>query len=211
MRAALPILQLSILGLAMLKRPDVNDTLARSMIELRTLQRYTLEAFELQQHEDDLEYHEDAAQLISHTVEVLRKHIKRLDTEIAALGGSSDALRAATTSMSGAFLGFLSKIRSHDTSKMLRDDYTLLSLASIGYIMLHTTSLALSRSDVAEIAMEHHQELVPLVREIAQTLPHLVLQDLSRSFGQVNDTAADQTLLAASRTVLPDTPWAVVA
>lgn len=195
----------------MQKRPDINDTLARSVTELRALERYTLEALELQQYEDDLEHHQEAANLIAQAVEVLRNHITRLDLRITTLAGTTDALRAATSSMSGAFSGFFSKIRSHDTSKMLRDDYTLLSLASIGYVMLHTSALALRRTDVAEMAMQHHQDLAPLVQEIALTLPHLVLRNLSRSFGSLNSAAAENTVLIASQTIVPDTPWAVMA
>jgi len=195
----------------MQKCPDINDTLVRSITELRALERYTLEALELQQHEDDLEDHEAAAQLIDQVVEVLREHIQRLDLQIASLGGSKEALRVATTSMAGAFLGFLSKIRSHDTSKMLRDDYTLLSLASIGYVMLHTTALALRQTTLAEMAMQHHRELAPLVESIAEMLPHLVMQDLSRNFGGLNRSAADATVRLASETVVPDSPWAALA
>lgn len=190
--------------------PAINDTLVRSITELRALERYTLEALELQQSEDDLEDHEAAAKLIGQTVEILRTHIRRLDVAIAALSGSKDALRLATTSMAGAFLTFLSKNRSHDTSKMLRDDYTLLSLASIGYVMLHTTSLALRQADLAAMAMQHHQEMAPLVEEIALTLPHLVLQDLARDFGGLNGVAANTTVLVARDTLVPDTPWAVL-
>lgn len=195
----------------MQKCPDITDTLVRSITELRALERYTLEALELQQYEEDLEEHQAAAQLIQQTVELLREHIRQLDLRIATLGGSKEALRAATTSMSGAFLGFLSKTRSHETSKMLRDDYTLLSLASIGYVMLHTTALALRQPALAEMAMCHHRELAPVVSEIARTLPHLVLQDLSRTFGGLNRTAAETTVQVASETVAPDTPWAAVA
>lgn len=195
----------------MQKCPDINDTLVRSITELRALERYTLEALELQQHEDDLEDHQAAAQLIQQTIEILREHIRQLDLRIASLGGSKEALRVATTSMAGAFLGFLSKIRSHDTSKMLRDDYTLLSLASIGYVMLHTTALALRQPALADMAMQHHRELAPVVNEIALTLPHLVLQDLSRNFGGLNRTAAATTVQVANENAVPDTPWAVVA
>ena len=94
---------------------------------------------------------------------------------------------------------------------MLRDDYTLLSLASIGYVMLHTTSLALRKTDLAAVAMQHHQELGPLMEEIALTLPHLILQDLSRNFAGLNRAAAEATVRIANQVVIPDTPWAALA
>ena len=196
----------------MQKCPDITDTLVRSLTELRALERYTLEALELQQHEDDLEEHHSAAELISDVTDVLRDHVERLDAQIAVIGGSPQALRAAASSMAGAFLGFLSKIRSHETAKMLRDDYTLLSLASVGYLMLHTTAVALRQAEVADLAIRHHRELSPLVNEIAEMLPHLVLHDLSQSFGGLNRGAAETTLLVANNSVVTDTAtWAATA
>lgn len=194
----------------MQKTPDIIETLVRSLTELRALERFTLEALELQQHEDDLEEHRSAADLIGDITGVLRSHVDELDAQIAAIGGSPQALRAAATSMSGAFLGFLSKIRSHETAKMLRDDYTLLSLASVGYLMLHTTAVALRHATIATLAIRHHRDLAPLVSEIAETLPHLVLHDLSQSFGGLDRAAAETTLLACETPRIV-TPWAVTA
>lgn len=193
----------------MQKSSDITETLVRSLTELRALERYTLEALDLQRHEEDLEDHRSAGELIFDTTGVLREHVERLDTQIAVLGASREALRAAASSMAGAFLGFLSKSRSHETAKMLRDDYTLLSLASIGYLMLHTTAVALRRADVADLALRHHRELAPLVRDIGEMLPHLVLRDLSLDFGGLNRTAAEATLMAT--TVTTESPWAATA
>lgn len=192
----------------MQKSSDITDTLVRSVAELRALQRYTLEAIQLQQHEEDLRDHSVAARLLEDLVEVVRGQVQRLDLEVATLNGSAEALRAAASSMAGAFLGFFTKARSHETAKMLRDDYTLLNLATVGYLTLHTTAGALRHSRLADMALAHHRELEPFAQEIASMLPHLVLRDLSQQFGGLNRAAAENTVRAAGRSVFSDTELA---
>lgn len=195
------------------KGTDITDTLVRSLTELRALERYILEALELQRHEEALDDHRGATETIEQTINLLHEHVAQLDLQLATLGGSREALRAAASSMAGAFLGFLSKSRSHEPSKMLRDDYTLLHLASTTYLMLHTMAVALRQPKIADIAIKHHRELAPVVNDIVAMLPHVVLHDLSQHFGGLNRTAAETTILAATEITSEssDTTWAATA
>lgn len=189
---------------------DTIATLVRSVTELRAFQRYTVEVLELQQIEADLAANKPVAQLISQSLDILHSHIDRLDLLIATLGGSREALKSAASSLTGAFLNFIGKTRSHQVSKILRDDHILLNFAAVSYVMLHTSATALLQPDVAEVALQHHHDLVPLLEEIASLLPRSTLQDLSQNFGGLNRTAADATLRAvASGSSLSRTPWAV--
>ncbi len=181
------------------------------MAELRALERYTLEVLELQLNEKSLASNLTAFQVIDDTVEVLRGHVAKLDLQIATFVGAEEAVRTATRSMAGAFLRFLGKYRSHEISKILREDYTLLKLTSVGYLMLHTSAVALRNGKAAEMAIRHHRELAPMVKEIGELLPQLVLQELSSHFGGLDRRAAETTLLATSSNALVPTTWAATA
>jgi hypothetical protein len=161
--------------------PNTPDTLLRSLCEVRALQRYMIEALELQQHEPDLQDHPAVLTLVDDLLDLLRDQIERVDRQIILLPGSRDALRGATSGMAGAFIHFLNKTRSHETAKMLRDDFTLLNVASVSYLMLTTSASFFQHAKIAEVAAQNHQELTAFVEKISRLLPDLVISDLAKS------------------------------
>jgi hypothetical protein len=168
---------------------DVVDTIVRATAELRALERYVIEVIELQQHERELRAHEGAAGLLDELMPVLCKHVHQLDRHLELLGDPKHCLRAVTGNMAGAFLGFITKLRSHDPAKILRDDYILLSLLSFNYLTLHTTAMALSEPSLSQTALQHHADLQRFIAEVTRLMPQLTLHELSRHFVGVNEAA----------------------
>src|SRR5215207_4438601 len=70
-------------------------------------------------------------------------------------GGVVESVKRAGSAVAGMAAGIIDLVRTEGLPKNLRDDYTAFNLANIGYVMLHTTALALDRSDVAMLAEQH--------------------------------------------------------
>jgi hypothetical protein len=174
-------------------RTDRLQMLRHSVVDLRALERYLLEALEVQQSESRLRASAEAAALVERVATVLRRHIARLDEHRGLLDDSGEAAPTGLSrSVAGVFVGFVCKMRSHEVSAMLRDDHTLLNLASIGYAALHATALAFEHVATAELALEHLRELTPLIAEINRLMPLAVIEELAATSGPIASDAADQ-------------------
>jgi hypothetical protein len=164
------------------KSPDVLETIVRTLADVRALERYLVEVVELQQHEPELRCFPEVMHVLDDIVTTASSHVARLDRQIAALGATGDPVRQCTAAMAGAFLGFITKLRSHEASKILRDDCTLLNLLLVKYQMLHTTAASLAHRDVAAAADAMGAELVPIIEEARRILPNVLVKELSRTF-----------------------------
>jgi hypothetical protein len=69
-------------------------------------------------------------------------------------------------------------IRTEGLPKNLRDDYTAFSLATIGYVMLHTTALSLDEQEVAELARQHFTDYAEAVTLLHNLIPGAVVRYL---------------------------------
>lgn len=71
------------------------------------------------------------------------------------VGGVSKAVKKAFSSVLGLGAAAVDFVRTEKLPKDLRDDYTAISLAYIGNLMLHTTALTLHDDEVAALAKTH--------------------------------------------------------
>jgi hypothetical protein len=62
--------------------------------------------------------------------------------------------------------------------KNLRDDYTAFSLATIGYVMLHTTALSLGDRETGDIAKRHLADYAGLIMVLTNLVPAATLKFL---------------------------------
>ena len=69
----------------------------------------------------------------------------RMVSDQRKAGGVVESVKRAGSAVAGAAAGVIDLIRTEGLPKNLRDDYTAFSLANIGYVMLHTTALAVRR------------------------------------------------------------------
>ena len=90
-------------------------------------------------------------------------------------GGAKEAVKRAGSAVLGAAAGVIDLIRTEGLPKNLRDDYTALSLASIGYVMLHTTGLSLDDREVAELAHQGFTDYAEAVSRLQATIPAAVV------------------------------------
>lgn len=164
-------------------RMYVNDMVA--------LEKHILEALERQQEDDRVQQNPECKALINQIHTIVRAHVLTMENHAAAVGekfGSS--VKEAVSSFAGVLAGLYDKVRKHPVSRLLRDDYTALSLAATSYSMLYTTGLATRELPVANVALRHLNELTPLVMELSRIIPSVVLNELAE-----DDPNIDRSIL----------------
>jgi hypothetical protein len=89
--------------------------------------------------------------------------------------GVKESVKRAGSAVLGAAAGVIDLVRTEGLPKHLRDDYTALSLASIGYVMLHTTGLSLDDREVAELAHQGFTDYAEAVSRLQASIPAAVV------------------------------------
>lgn len=95
-------------------------------------------------------------------------------------GGVVESVKRAGSAVAGAAAGVIDLIRTEGLPKNLRDDYTAFSLANIGYVMLHTTALAVEDQEVADLAHQHLRDYTDAVIRLNSLIPAAVVRTLEQ-------------------------------
>ena len=148
------------------------------LAETCMVQRFSLEAVSLQQLEPKLQENSEARELVGRALNVLSQNVAQLMSLLETIHDSEHELKAASVRLSGMFVGSVCKRRSRDAPAMLRDDYALINLAAMNYIMLHTKGLATRHSSVASLALGHLQHLAAISQDIVRLMPSVVIHEL---------------------------------
>ncbi len=168
-------------------RMYVNDMVA--------LEKHILDAVERQQQDERVQQDPQLKELVDKIYTILRAHVLTMENHAAAVGEQfGSTVKEAVSNVAGAVAGLYDKVRKHPVSRLLRDDYTALSLASTAYSMLYTTGLATRELPVANVALRHLQELTPLVMELSRIIPSAVVKELAE-----DDPDVDQTILSLAQ------------
>jgi ferritin-like metal-binding protein YciE len=149
---------------------------------------YVTDMLSLEQHIEkavrgQLEDLEDYPEVTRDLKQVLRKveqHVSDLKdlSQRRNAQGATDALKRAGSALLGLGAAAVDLIRTEGLPKNLRDDYTAFSLASIGYVMLHTTALSLDEREVAELARQHFADYAQAVTLLHNVIPGAVVRFL---------------------------------
>jgi ferritin-like metal-binding protein YciE len=122
------------------------------VIELKTVQRW------VQHHVSDLKQLSEAREATTAT----------------------DAIKRAGSEVLGLAAGLIDLVRTEGMAKNLRDDYAALSLATIGYVMLNTTALALGDHQVADLASQHLRDYTKALIGLHSVIPAAVVRLLQQ-------------------------------
>jgi ferritin-like metal-binding protein YciE len=95
-------------------------------------------------------------------------------------GGVAEAVKRAGSAVAGAAAGLIDLVRSEGLPKNLRDDYTAFNLANIGYLMLHTTALALGDQEVADLGRQHFRDYAEAILRFDTLVPAAVVRYLKQ-------------------------------
>jgi hypothetical protein len=183
-----------------------SDTLQKYVSDMVALEDHIANAVKQQTGDDSFKKHDAKVIQIVHKIEAANKtHHDVLKHHLEMIGGDSGhGLKEMATDALGTIAGLYDKVRTQTVSKMLRDDYTALSLASMGYTMLHTTGLALRDQTTADLALRNLNHYTDIIMELAELIPQAVVDDLRDEVGMVNEAAAQEARRNTQRTWQPD-------
>lgn len=116
------------------------ETLQQYVSDILATEQHIRKAVERQGTDKSVEQQAEAQQLLNRIGPTLQQHIAALEQQLVTLKGSSSSAKAVMTSALGIVAGLYDKVRTQEVSRMLRDDYTALSLAAISYTMLYKPS-----------------------------------------------------------------------
>lgn len=155
------------------------DTLQQYVSDMLAVERHILPAIESQSKEDQFAKNPEVQRLVNKIEATVRSHINGLEQHLDNLGGDSTSpIKSAATAILGLAATLIEKVRTDPVSKNLRDDYTVLNLAAVSYGMLHTTGQALMDEQTADIAATYLKDYTPLIAEINEVIPQVVVSEL---------------------------------
>jgi len=159
--------------------------------EMLALERQILDALDGQVELEPVRRRPRTQNLIGRAAAVARKHYATLEQYEATVGAEpASPLRRAAESVAATLAGLGARVREDAVSRLLRDDYTALSLAAVSYIVLHTVGLALKDDRLAELSREHLRDLTPIIGEIGAAIPSLVALELAEAERAAAEPAA---------------------
>jgi len=88
-------------------------------------------------------------------------------------------VKEAIMSTAGVLAGLYGMVRKHPVSRMLRDNHVALNLAATAYGMLYTTAVTYDDDQIAEVALDHLNELPPQIMKLTRAIPSVVVKELN--------------------------------
>lgn len=170
------------------------ETLQGYVNDMLAVEREIHSAFSRQKHDDRLKEFPAASQLVARIEDTIDRHLSALSAGLTRIGGDESTIKKAVGTVMGVAAGLYDKVRSDDTvSRMLRDDYASLSFATVCYEMLQTTALAMKDEQTADLALRHLEDFAPMIMDLSDTLPRVLVDELSREGKVAPDVqAADE-------------------
>ncbi len=161
---------------------DRTEILNGYVTDMAAVESHILSAVERQVESDHTANYPEAREPLTALAAVLKRHVDALE----AYNGENprDSLKEVAKEAWMDALGFAAGVYDHlrqqdKVSRMVRDTYTALSLATVSYHMLHTTALGLKEPRLADLALAHLGELTPHVVELSKAVCFVVAHELA--------------------------------
>ena len=169
-------------------------TLDMYINDMHALQTHILEAVEQQSQDPRVKNEAQTIELVSKLHTTLAEQVQHLGRikEKMNTGTVGATIKEGLGQAAGVFAGLYGKVRKDPVSRMLRDDYTALAMATISYTQLHTTGLAYKEQEVADVALKHLEALTPLVIRINEIMPNVVAAELSDEGSGIDTEVASE-------------------
>jgi hypothetical protein len=142
------------------------------------LERHILEAVKRQRDEDVVRADPEVNTLLIEIERTLESHLDAMNMLASSYDAKSESmLKKAITAVAGVAAGLYDQVRSEEVSRMLRDNYTALSLATMGYTAFTAFGLTIKEPRIADLAERHLKDLTPLLVSISEKLPTYVVHE----------------------------------
>lgn len=155
-------------------------TLRMYVNDMVALERQILAALEKQKEDERVRENPAIADLIGRVHTTTRVHLLTMENHAAAFGGEAGPIKEAISNMAGTIAAIYDLMRKHPVSRMLRNDFTALTLTATAYSMLYTMGMALRELPIARVALRHLHEITPLVMELSHLIPASVVHELAQ-------------------------------
>ena len=107
------------------------------------------------------------------------------DRDAGGVSMVAEAVKRAGSIVAGLGAAAIDLVRNEKLPKALRDDYTALNLAAIGYAMLFTTARALDDARVADLAERHLRDHADVLPAVGRSLEDVWRNGAPREFEEV--------------------------
>jgi ferritin-like metal-binding protein YciE len=143
---------------------------------------------------NDLEDYPEVTRDLKQVLRKVEQHVSDLNelSERRKAKGPTDVIKKAGSAVLGLGAAAIDLVRTEGLPKNLRDDYTAFSLATIGYLMLHTTALSLEDREVAELARQHFADYAQSVTLLHNVIPGAVIRFLREEGLPVQESVLPQ-------------------
>ena len=172
------------------------ETLQKYVSDMMAVEEHIGSAVKRQAEDENLsKQNPQARQIINSLVQITERHEQELKSHLESIGGDTGkSIKEVATAALGSLAGLYDKVRTEAVSKMLRDDYTAVNLAAIGYTMLHTTGLAFNDQATASLALRYLKDYTPIIMQFNEIIPSVVVAELRDSGTMVNESAIQQAV-----------------
>ncbi len=158
-----------------------NDLITKHIADISALEKHILEAVQRQRESEAVKSNVDVNRVVMDVERVLTSHIASLDTLAASYDGEGEAgFKKALLAAAGMAAGLYDRLRESELTRDLRDDYTALSLATMGYTAMHAFALGITEPRLADLAGRHLADLTPLLIELSKLIPVTTITDLAK-------------------------------
>lgn len=176
---------------------DITEAVNSYITDMLALEKHITKA--LQAQIEDLKDYPDVTRELRTFNATTESHVRALESLTEEFGGEggAGAIKKVGSAILGLAAGAIDMIRNESLPKNLRDDYTAYNLATVGYVMLHTTALSLGSTDVAALAKRHLNDYTEVVMTLHNIIPAAVIEFLQEE----GLPARDEVLPEISKTL----------
>jgi hypothetical protein len=171
----------------------------KHLSDMLAAEEHILQAIERQRNFEEVRDNVDVNELIIKIERVLKQHVEALEELNEEYDvDQRSSVKEALTNVMGRLAGLYDKLRDHPLSRILRDNYTALSLSAMGYTTMHTYGLAVKEDRIADLAQSHLKDVTPLLVEISEVLPGVTANEITQEHdypvdGSVGEQARQNT------------------
>ncbi|MBN9416960.1 MAG: hypothetical protein J0I12_16055 [Candidatus Eremiobacteraeota bacterium] len=162
---------------------QTESSLRGHISDMKAATDHLVEAFTHQLADQGVQKNATLSALVQRLQTTAKSQSQRLEAELDRFGApASDGVKGLVAAVAGTVAGLYDRMRSNTVSRMLRDDYTAMSLAVVSNSMLHVTALAADDPALAATALRNMEELAPLIIEVGEAILPVVELELSEEF-----------------------------
>ncbi len=169
------------------------ETLLKYITDLAGAEHHLAHALKTQEADSDLKKFPEALHLIGRMRLTAEHHLQGLEALAKMLNGEArSSFKESVTAITGTAMGAVVQLMEHHVTKMLRDDYVVLSGISMGYSLLHTAGLVLGSEDTSALALAFLKETAVEIMELSQAAIPVAVGELT----ETNRIESDATEIA---------------